>query len=108
MKLLSPFIFMIGAMSSSLANSQQAPLSAGNSDEINIIARKIYNIPYRDVICAFSDLKSFPGKYPEYANKKFENKKIESGLIYLHLEIFFQANYLKNIEADVLRPIGMV
>ena len=75
MKIFYSLILMVIMLTYDFAHAQQSTISNSDLDKINFIARKIYSIPYRDAICAFSDLRAPDGGYPRYVDKKFDEKK---------------------------------
>ncbi|KWK84233.1 hypothetical protein WM16_30830 [Burkholderia ubonensis] len=73
MRGLNYLVALMGVIYSAAAFSQSSALSATDVQSIDALAEKVYKIPYRDIVCAFSNLN------PEthaYVNKKFSDKKI--------------------------------
>jgi hypothetical protein len=72
MRGLNYLIAMIGVIYSAAAFSQNTALSAKDVQSIDALIQKVYTIPYRDVVCAFSNLD--PNTHA-YVDKQFNDKK---------------------------------
>ncbi|RDU94545.1 hypothetical protein [Trinickia dinghuensis] len=73
MKSLNCILLVAGVIYSSVTFSQNLTPSAADVQSIDAFAEKIYKIPYRNIVCAFSDLN------PEtrvYIDKKVNDKRI--------------------------------
>lgn len=71
MRTLIASILLMVLSSAALAGSQS--LSAGEGGGVDELVARVYGIPYRDAVCAFSNIDKGTGKY---LNRKFNDKKI--------------------------------
>lgn len=72
MKGLNCLVVLAGVVYSGAAFSQGPALSASDVQGITALSEKVYRMPYRDIVCAFSNLD--PDTHA-YLDKKFSDKK---------------------------------
>jgi hypothetical protein len=75
MKVLKFLIVSAGAVYCGAALSQAPHISAADAHAIDALIERVYQIPYRDVVCAFSDLN--PDTHA-YVDKKFSEKRVRA------------------------------